>query len=75
MLKTISRVQLIGGWLLILGVMVAGSVATGAKISTSVLLLVLGISPVVVMWLLANHAAPLTIAEILYRAETTDRER
>ena len=75
MLKTISRVQLIGGWLLILGVLVAGSVATGATISTSVLLLVLGISPVVVMWLLANHTAPPTIAEILYRAGITDRER
>ena len=51
------------------------SVADGARISTSLLLFVLGISPIIVMGFVANNAAPPTVAEILYRAQTRDRER
>jgi hypothetical protein len=75
MFKTISPLWLIVGWLLVLSALVAASVADGARISTSLLLFVLGISPIVVMGFVANNAAPPTVAEILYRAQTRDRER
>ena len=75
MFKTISPLWLVGGWLLVLSALVAASVAGGARISTSLLLLVLGISPIVVMGFVANNAAGPTVAEILYRAQTRDRDR
>ena len=75
MFKTISPLWLIVGWLLVLSALVTASVAGGARISTSLLLFVLGISPIVVMGFVANNAAPPTVAEILYRAQTRDRER
>ena len=69
MLKTSSGLWLLFGWFAMLGMTVAASVAIGARLSTTVLLLVLGASPVVVMWFLSNHAAPPTAAELLYRAK------
>jgi hypothetical protein len=75
MFRTISPLWLVVGWLLVLSALVAASVADGARISTSLLLFVLGISPMVVMGFVANNAAPPTVAEILFRAQTRDRER
>lgn len=75
MFKTISPIWLVGGWLLVLSALVGASVADGARISTSLLVFVLGISPLVVMGFVTSNAAPPTVAEILYRAQTRDRER
>ena len=75
MFKTISPLWLVVGWLLVLSGVLAASVAIGAKISTSMFLFVLGFSPLVVMRFVANNAAPPTVAEILYRVQTRDRER
>jgi len=59
---------LIAVWLLAVAVLGAASVGVGAKVSTTISLLVLSTSPIIVMWLLAQHAAPPTVAEILHAA-------
>jgi hypothetical protein len=66
--STLSRLWPIAGWFLFVAVLIAVSIDAGAKISTTVSLLVLSASPVMVMWLLAQHAAPPTVAEILHAA-------
>ncbi len=58
----------ITAWLVSVAVLGAISVGIGATTSTTVSLLVLGTSPILVMWLLVQHAAPPTVAEILYAA-------
>jgi hypothetical protein len=69
MLKNnVSRLLPIAAWLLAVAVLGALSVALDAKISTTVALLVLSMSPIAVMWLLAQHTAPPTVAEILHAA-------
>ena len=63
-----SRLLSITAWFLTVAVVGAISVGVGATISTTVSLIVLGLSPMLVMWLLAQHAAPPTVAEILHAA-------
>ncbi len=63
-----SHLLPITAWLLAVAVLAAVSIGVGAKISTTISLLVLSASPIVVMWLLAQHAAPPTVAEILHAA-------
>ena len=63
-----SRLLPITAWLLAIAVPAAVSIGVGAKISTTVSLLVLSMSPIIIMWLLAHHAAPPTVAEILHAA-------
>jgi hypothetical protein len=75
MLKLPPHVWLVGTSLLFAAALVTASVASGARLSTSVCLFILGICPVAVMALLANNAAPPTVAEILYRAKTKERGR
>ena len=54
------------------GRLVAATVALGADTSTSVLLLVLGVTPAVIMMLVGGATAP-TVAEILHSVETKTR--
>jgi hypothetical protein len=68
----ISRSSLLGGWLATVAVLVAGTVALGADTSTSVLLMVLGATPAVIMMLVGGTTAP-TVAEILHSVETKTR--
>ena len=74
MLNTVSRSWLIGAWSATLAVIVGSSVALGASLSTSAILLVLGGAPVVIMTLLHGTRTP-TVAEILHAAETKDSPR
>jgi hypothetical protein len=74
MLTTIPRSWLIGAWSATLAIIVGSSAVIGASLSTSAILLVLGLTPVVIMMLLGG-ARTLTVAEILHAAETKDVTR
>ena len=74
MLTSISRSWLVGGWCATVAVLVAGTVALGADTSTSVILLVLGVTPAVIMMLVGGAATP-TVAEILHAVETKSGRR
>jgi hypothetical protein len=67
MLNTASRTWLVGGvWLATLALVLAGSVAMGARISTTALLLALSVAPAGIMLLIGLGAPPPTVAEVLY---------
>ena len=67
MLNNASRARLVSGvWLVTLAVIVAGSVAIGARISTTALLLALGLTPAGIILLIGFGAPPPTVAEVLY---------
>ena len=66
--SNVSRLWPVAGWFLVVVALLAVSIGVGAKMSTTVSLLVLSTSPIIVMWLLAQHAAPPTVAEILHAA-------
>lgn len=69
MLNDVSRRWLAGGvWFGTLAAIIACSVALGASLSTSALLLVLGVAPAGVMLLVGFGAPPPTVAEILHFA-------
>ena len=73
MFKSISRTWLLGGWFAAVAVIVAWSVAMDARISTSALLLLIGLAPAVVMVLIGAGAAPSpTVAEILQSVHAKD---
>jgi hypothetical protein len=72
MLNTVSRSGLIGGWLAILAAIIVGSVAMGASLSTTVLLLALGVAPAVIMLLIRGNGPSQTVAEILHSVDTKD---
>jgi hypothetical protein len=72
MFNTISRSWIIGGWFATLAVILAFTVATGASLSTTVLLLMIGVAPVVIMALINGGAPAPTVAEILHSVETKD---
>ena len=72
MLKSVSRTRLLGGWFAAVAVIVAWSVAMDARLSTSILLLLLGVAPVVVMVLIGPSAPSPTVAEILHSVNTKD---
>jgi hypothetical protein len=61
-----------GGWITTLVAIVAISVAMEANVSTTALLLALGVAPALVMLLIAAGAPPPTVAEILHAVETKD---
>jgi hypothetical protein len=67
MLNTILRSWTIGAYVATLALMVAISLALEANLSTTFFLLVLGVSPAVVIAVLAGGAPSPTPAEILYR--------
>jgi hypothetical protein len=70
MLKSISPTWLLGGWFSAVAVIVAWSVAMDARLSTSALLLLIGVAPAVVMVLIGASAPPPTVAEILHSVNT-----
>jgi len=72
MLNTDFRPWLIGGWLATVAVIVAISVAVGANLSTTSLLLALGLAPTIVMTLVRGDAASPTVAEILHSVDAKD---
>ena len=72
MLNTFSRSALVGGWFVTLVVIVGLSVAIGARPSTSVLLLVLGVTLAIITILISGPKSSPTVAEILYSVETKD---
>ena len=68
MLNNIVLKSLLGAWFTAVAVIVASSVSMGARLSTTVLLLVVGVAPAVIMCLIQAGAPPPTVAEILYVA-------
>lgn len=73
MLNRISGKTLVGGWFAVVAVIVAWSVAKGAALSTSGLLLVMGAVPVIIMTLIRAGASSPTVAEILRSVDAKDR--
>ena len=72
MLNSVSRMWLVGVWFVALAVVIACSVAAGAGLSTSALVLALGVAPVGVMLLIGFGASPPTVAEILHSVNAKD---
>lgn len=73
MLNAITRTWLVGGlWFATLAIIVASSVAMDAKLSTSALLLIVGVAPAIVVLLLGGLRPSPTVAEILHTVNTTD---
>src|SRR5262249_45715168 len=72
MWKSLSPTWLLGGWFAAVAVIVAWSVALDARLSTSALLLLIGVAPAVVMVLIGPSAPAPTVAEILHSVNTTD---
>jgi hypothetical protein len=72
MLNSISRTWLLGSWFAAVAVIVAWSVAMDARLSTSALLLVIGVAPAVVMVLIRAGAPSPTVAEILHSVNAKD---
>lgn len=67
MLNNNSRTWLVGGvWFAVLAVIMSVSVALGASLSTSALLLVVGVVPAGVVLMLGFGAPPPTVAELLH---------
>ena len=63
---------LVGGWVAAVATIVAASIAMAANVSTTALLLAIGIVPGVVMALLAHGTPSPSVAQILYSVETKD---
>ena len=63
---------LVTGWVTVVAIIVAASIAMAANLSTTALLLAVGIAPGVVMVLLAHGAPSPSVAKILYSVETKD---
>ena len=73
MLNDVSRTWLVGGvWFATFAVIIACSVAMGATLSTSALMLMAGVAPAVVMVLTGFREPTLTGAEILHSANAKD---
>lgn len=72
MLSNRPGILAVGGWLSLLAVTVAVSIARGSHLATIALMLALGIAPVVVLLLIGGGAASPTVAEILYAVERKD---
>ena len=73
MVNIALRTWLIGGWIAIIAVIVTVSVAMGANLSTTSLLLALGVAPAAVMAVLKAGASSPTVAEILHAVHAKDR--
>lgn len=64
--------SLFGAWFVALAIIVAASITMGANISTTALLLALGVAPAIVIALLAHGEPSPSVAQILYSVETKD---
>ncbi len=65
--------SLLAGWFAAVAIVVLWSLAIDARLSTSFLLLALGIAPAFISLLIESGASPPTVAELLYAVNTTDR--
>jgi hypothetical protein len=72
MLTGNSPTWFLGGWFAAVAVIVAWSEAVDARLSTSALILVIGIAPAVVMLLVRAGRPSPTVAEILHSVNTKD---
>jgi hypothetical protein len=68
MLTNVIPKWLLGAWFTAVVVIVASSLRMNVRLSTSVVLLIVGVAPAVIMYLIQAGAAPPTVAEILYKA-------
>jgi hypothetical protein len=66
---------LVGGWFATVALIVGWSVAVGASVSTSAMLLVICVAPAVVMLLLGGGTPSPTVAEILHPTNAKDGRR
>jgi hypothetical protein len=75
MLNVASRRWWIGGWIIVLALVVTVSMSMAASLSTTVLLAALGVAPGVVIALLKRGAASPTVAEILHAVNVKESRR
>jgi hypothetical protein len=75
MLNAAFRRWLIGGWIIVLALVVTVSMSMAASLSTTLLLAALGIAPGVVIVLLKRGAASPTVAEILHEVDVEEGRR
>ena len=76
MLNKISSAGIVGVlWVVTVAAGVAGSVAMRANLSTSALLLGLGLAPVVVALRMRSGSPPPTVAELLYAVNNEKESR
>ena len=66
-----SRTRLLGGlWLAVVAVTVVSSIALGARVATSALLLVLGVTPVAIGLILGVGVPRPTVSDFLHPVNT-----
>jgi hypothetical protein len=75
MLNIVIPKWLLGAWFAAIAAIVVSSVRLDARLSTTALLLVVGVAPAVIMWLIQAGAASPTVAEILYVAANAKDDR
>ena len=75
MLNNVILRSLLGVWFAAVAAAVASSVYLNARLSTTILLVVVGMAPGVIMLLIQAGAAPPTVAELLYAAANTKDHR
>jgi len=76
MLNTLPRLRLVVAvWLTTLAAVTAGSVAMEASPSTSALVLIMGVAPMGLVWLLGWGAPAPTVAEVLHTVDTQKEPR
>ena len=73
MVNGISRAWLLGGiWFATMALIIAWSVAVGASLSTSALLLIMGVVPPGIVVILGFGAPPPTVGELLRSGDAKD---
>jgi FtsH-binding integral membrane protein len=73
MLNALFRTWLVAGlWFAALAVIVASSVAMDAKLSTTALLLIVGVAPAILVLFIGRSGQSATVAEILHTVEAQD---
>ena len=70
MFSKLSRSVLVGGWLVMMAVILAVTMTMGAKLSTTAMLLALGVAVALVPVLIVGSAPSPSVAEILRSTET-----
>ena len=72
MVNTALRSRLLAAWAAAVVIIAALSVAMNASLSTTALVVAIGLSPAVMVIVLANSAAAPTVAEILHSVHTNE---
>jgi hypothetical protein len=70
--NTALRSRLIAAWAAAVVIVAALSVAMNASLSTTTLVVAIGLSPAIIAIVLSNGAAGPTVAEILHSVHTKD---